>query len=71
MREGGTTGREEEGGQILHGRKRIPVYPLLPPQPLTPHSTTTHAAMYAVFLGTLQTQPLARFASSKKKKQAV
>lgn len=59
MREGGRTGRDEEGGQILHGRKGILVYPLLPSHSLTPHPTTTHAAMYAVFLGTLQTQPLA------------
>lgn len=66
MREGGRTRREEEVGQILHGRKGILFYPLLPPHPLTPHPTTTHAAMYAVFLGTLQTQPLAHVLHPRK-----
>lgn len=59
MREWGRTGREEEGGQISHGRRGILVYPLLCSLPIPSPPTTTHAAMYTVFLGTLQTQALA------------
>lgn len=43
----------------MHGRKDVLLYPLLHSYPVALHPTAAHAAMYAVFLGMLQTQLLA------------